>query len=707
MRGYLAAVSVAALLWAPAARAADSFSVTDAIAYPFTLGLVSAQKADVIAWVRVEKGVRNVWVASGPDFAPRQVTGFTQDDGQELTGLTFSPDGKTLVFVRGGDHDANWPATGNLAPDPAGGTEQPKVTLWLADPTGVKPAAKIAEGDAPAVSSKGELAYLKEGAVWTAKLDGTGARRLFFDRGKDGELAWSPDGGKLAFASARDGDHAFVGVYAGEAKPLEWLAPSTGVDREPVWSPDGTKIAFTRQPGRGGAPLSLLERQPRPWAIWTADVASGAGHRVWKSGEDLHGSYPDVAGQANLDWAGNGTLTFLSEADNWPHLYAVPAAGGSPKLLTPGAFMVEHMARTRDGKAIVYSANTGKDPDDNQRRHLYRVSVDGGAPVALSSGTTLGWSPVALSSGVAFIGASYKDPPVVHVMAADGSNRHSLAGQAPPPEFAGARFVVPKKVSWKAPDGLTIEGQLFQAPGAKNQPGVIFVHGGPPRQMMLGWSYMDYYSNSYAMNQYLAAHGFTVLSVNYRLGIGYGWDFQHAEHGGPAGSSEYQDVASGARFLQAAAGVDPKRIGIWGGSYGGLLTALGLARNSDIFKAGVDFHGVHDWSRSVARQYGARSDRYEKGDLDKALETAFKASPDADIGSWTSPVLLVQGDDDRNVRFAETIDLARRLQKKGVDFEELVIPDEIHGFLRYDSWVKADTATAEYLTRKLGATAGK
>ena len=706
MRGLLVAVSAAALLWGSAASAADSFSVAEAIAYPFTLGLVNAPKADVIAWVRVVKGVRNVWAASGPDFAPRQVTQFTADDGQELTGLTLSPDGKTLVFVRGGDHDGNWPAAGNLAPDPAGSPEQPKVTLWLADPTGAKPASKIGEGDEPAISSKGELAFVKEGAVWTAKLDGTGAKKLFFDRGKDSELAWSPDGARLAFASARDGDHGFIGVFAGDAQPLAWLAPSTGLDREPVWSPDGTKIAFTRQPGRGGEPQPLLTREPRPWSIWTADVATSAGHRVWQSGKDLHGSYPDVAGQANLDWAGEGTLTFLSEADNWPHLYAVSAAGGAAKLLTPGAFMVEHMARSRDGRSIVYSANTGPLPDDNQRRHIFRVSVEGGAPVTLSSGTTLGWSPVTLSSGIAFIGASYKDPPVVHVMAQDGSGRRGLAGQAPPAEFAGAKFVVPKKVTWKAPDGLTIEGQLFQAPGAKDTPGVIFVHGGPPRQMMLGWSYMDYYSNSYAMNQYLAAHGFTVLSVNYRLGIGYGWDFQHAERGGAAGSSEYQDVAAGGRFLQATAGVDPKRIGIWGGSYGGLLTALGLARNSDLFKAGVDFHGVHDWSRSVARQSGARTDRYEKGDLDAAMQTAFKASPDADIATWTSPVLLIQGDDDRNVHFAETIDLARRLEAKGVDFEELVIPDEIHGFLRYASWLKADAATAEYLTRKLGA-AGK
>ncbi len=708
MRGVLmAAAAAAALLTATGARAADSFSVAEALAYPFTSGLVSAEHADRIAWVRDVKGVRNIWVAAAPDFTPKQITQFTADDGQELTQLTWSPDGKVLVFVRGGDHDANWPATGNLAPDPALSATEPKVTLWQADPAGAAPAAKIVEGDAPEVSSKGELAYLKDGVAWTAKLDGTGAKKLFFDRGKDSQLVWSPDGSKLAFSSMRDGDHAFIGVYSGGDQPIEWLAPSTGIDREPTWSPDSKSVAFTRQPGRGGEPQSLLVRNPRPWAIWTAEVSTGAGKRVWKSGEDLHGSYPDVAGQANLAWSESGRLVFLSEADNWPHLYSIPAAGGEAKLLTPGPFMVEHIAMGRDGKSIIYSANTGKDPDDNQRRHLYRVAIDGGAPVALSSGATLEWNPVALSTGVAFIGADAKAPPTVSVMAANSSGRRELAGQAPPPEFAGAKFVVPKKVTWKAPDGLTIEGQLFQAPGAKNQPAVIFVHGGSFRQMMLGWSYMDYYSNAYAENQYLAAHGFTVLSVNYRLGIAYGWDFQHWPKGGALGSSEYQDVAAAGRFLQQTPGVDGKRIGIWGGSYGGLLTALALARNSDIFKAGVDFHGVHDWSRTVARQAGARTDRYEKGDLAQAMETAYKASPIADIATWTSPVLLIQGDDDRNVHFAEMIDLARRLEAKGVDFEQMVIPDEIHGFLRYGSWLKADTATAEYLTRKLGAQPAK
>jgi dipeptidyl aminopeptidase/acylaminoacyl peptidase len=702
MRRFWIGAAMAAAVVAGAPAAAAGFSLTDALSYPFVLGLVSAPHGDRIAWVRDVRGVRNVWVAEGPSFTPRQATQFTQDDGQELTQLTFSPDGRTLVFVRGGDHDANWPAPGGLQPDPTSSPTEAKVTLWSADPTGEQPAAKIVEGDAPAISSSGRLAYLKDGQVWTAKLDGGGAKKLFFDHGKDRELAWSPDGAKLAFVSNR-GDHAFVGVFTAEAQPIAWLAPSTGIDRSPVWSPDGTHIAFTRQPGHGGPPEPLLKRSPRPWAIWTADMASGLARRAWNSPQTLHGSYPDVDNGANLHWAGNDRLTFLAELDNWPHLYAVAAAGGEARLLTPGAFMVEHLAVSGDGKTLIYSANTGRSPDDNQRRHLYRVSAEGGEPTALSGGEAIDWSPAALSAGVAFITADARKPPTVDVMALNGSDRHDLAGQAPDASFPGARFVTPRKVSFKAADGLTVEGELFQAPGGSKTPGVIFVHGGPPRQMMLGWSYMDYYSNAYAVNQYLAAHGFTVLSVNYRLGIGYGWDFQHAEHGGPAGSSEYQDVVAGARALQATAGVDPARIGIWGGSYGGLLTALGLARNSDIFKAGVDFHGVHDWSRTIAREAGTRLDRYEKGDLAEAMAVAFKASPVADVATWTSPVLLIHGDDDRNVHFAETVDLARRLDAKGVDYEELVIPDDIHGFLRYASWLKADTAAVEFLTRKLGA----
>lgn len=221
--------------------------------------------------------------------------------------------------------------------------------------------------------------------------------------------------------------------------------------------------------------------------------------------------------------------------------------------------------------------------------------------------------------------------------------------------------------------------------------------------MLLGWHYMDYYANAYAVNQYLAAHGFVVLSVNYRLGIGYGRAFQQPDHAGFAGAAEYQDVLAGTRYLQTLPNVDAARLGIWGGSYGGYLTGLALARNSDLFKAGVDLHGVHDWSRLLdAWVAGGKTGRYEKGDHEQAMKVAWESSPDAAVDGWRSPVLLIQGDDDRNVPFDQTVDLARRLETRHIPFEELVIPNEIHGFLRHASWSRVDEATADFLTRRLG-----
>ncbi|HZC38844.1 MAG TPA: DPP IV N-terminal domain-containing protein, partial [Sphingomicrobium sp.] len=389
MRKWCAALAAfGALFVAPASVGAQAnagtFTMEQVLAYPFVPEIDAAEKGDAIAFVRVVKGARNVWVANGPAFKPRQVTQYTADDGQEITQLTFSPDGRHLVYVRGGDHDANWEA--KLPPDPASSPVEPKVTIWAAKLSGGAP-AEVAEGDGPAISSRGELAYIQDNQVWTAPFSGKGKPRLlFFDRGHDGALAWSPDGAKLAFVSDRDGDHSFIGVYDLNARTLTYLAPSTDLDGYPTWSPDGTRIAFARQPGKGGAPKPLLKQTPAPFSLWVADVASGRATRVWQSPDTLLGSFPETAGEVNLHWAAGDRLVFLADLDNWPHLYSVPATGGAPLLLTPGNYMVEHVAISRDRKFLIYDANTGTTADDGDRRHLFRVPVDAAAPVALTGG---------------------------------------------------------------------------------------------------------------------------------------------------------------------------------------------------------------------------------------------------------------------------------------------------------------------------------
>jgi dipeptidyl aminopeptidase/acylaminoacyl peptidase len=248
----------------------------------------------------------------------------------------------------------------------------------------------------------------------------------------------------------------------------------------------------------------------------------------------------------------------------------------------------------------------------------------------------------------------------------------------------------------KAADGATIHAQLFiDRTKTGKRPGVVFMHGGSHRQMLLGFHYLDYYSNSYAFNQYLANSGYAVLSVNFRTGIGYGRDFRRVKNQGPRGASEYQDVVAAARHLQTLAEVDASKIGLWGGSYGGYLTAMGLSRNPEIFKAGVDVHGVHDWSFSG-------HDATDYWGIQKSeAELALKSSPAGDISKWTGPTLFVHGDDDRNVNFQQTTDLVEKLREKNVTVEVLILPDEVHGFLRYESWKRVFENAKEFFDRNL------
>jgi dipeptidyl aminopeptidase/acylaminoacyl peptidase len=675
------------------ASAQQSLTLEELLSAPFPENLTAAKTANRIAWTFNQEGKRNIWVAEGPAFTARRLTSYLQDDGEPLSELNFSEDGNTIVYVRGEGKNASGQFP-NPTTNPAG-TEQ---TVWSIAWSGGEP-KKVDAGDSPKLSAKGVIAYVREGQIWTASLNSNEKPKQLIVRGQNHSEEWSPDGSQLVFVSTR-GDHSFIGVYEPAGNSIRFLAPSVDTDSDPVWSFDSKRIAFVRRPAEQRdtpAGYFLQPDKPHPWAIWLADTSAGGAREIWRSSASPDGSYPFMAkdtGGGVLRWAAENRLLIASEEDGWQHLYSLSVEGGSPRLLTPGNCEVEQWSLTTDKKAILLNSNCG----DIDRRHLWTVGITGDRPAQVTRGEGNEWSPVALSDGqtLVYFGSDAKHParPFLTKLNADHAAQ-ALAPETWPANFPSQQLVAPQQVTFKAADGLEIHGQLFLPPtaGAKEKkPAVVFMHGGPIRQMLLGWHYMYYYANSYAMNQYLASRGYVVVSVNYRSGIGYGRAFREAPSRAGRGASEYKDIVAAGKYLQSRSDVDAARIGLWGGSYGGYLTALGLARNSDIFAAGVDFHGVHDWP----------TDNWDGKNISSELtKLAHESSPVTSVDTWKSPVLFIHGDDDRNVYFTQTVDLVARLRARGVAIEQLIFPDEVHDFLLHRSWLAGYRATGDFFDRRL------
>ena len=427
-------------------------------------------------------------------------------------------------------------------------------------------------------------------------------------------------------------------------------------------------------------------------------MKSGQARQVWKADAGYGSAFQGVVADSQLYWGRGDRLVFPWEKDGWLHLYSAAAAGGAATLLTPGAFEVEYVNITPDQSRMLYNSNQ----DDLNRRHIWTVPVDGSAKPARNAVRSNGseWQPAMTSDGnTVVLHADAQMPPNVMVIWPDG-NAHNLLENMLPAGFDPAALVQPQAVTVTATDGMAIPAQLFVPKDLKageKRPGVIFFHGGSRRQMLTTWHYNYYYRNAYAMNQWLASQGYVVLSVNYRSGIGYGLEFREALNYGASGGAEFNDVMGAGLYMKGRADVDATRIGLWGGSYGGYLTAMGLSRASDLFAAGVDFHGVHDWNQGI-RTFVPDYNVLDDPDFSRR---AFASSPMASVDGWKSPVLLIHGDDDRNVSFIESINLIIALRTRGVAVEQLVFPDEVHDFLRHGNWVKSYQAAADFFNRKL------
>jgi dipeptidyl aminopeptidase/acylaminoacyl peptidase len=684
-------VFLAPLLVSQVLTGAQPFTLEQIMSAPFASSLLASPSGARVAWLINEQGRRNLWVAAAPEWKGHKVTDFREDDGQEIDNIAWAHDCSFMVFSRGGDFEM-----GRENPNPAIAAQKPDQSVWRVDLDG-KPARKLTEGHSPVPSPNGDwIAFIKTGQLQLMKSDGTGVVQAAAQLGSVEELSWSPDGASIAFVSDRR-DHRLIGVYDVAGKSIEYLDPSVDRDGWPVWSPSGNEIAFVRIPVSTRAFDFGPEREGEPWSIRVVEVKTGVAREVFHASKGPGSLFHPVAAARQIFWS-QENLIFPWERNGWCHLYSVSSHGGEPVELTRGDGEVEHVAASPDGAAVYYSTNIGN--IDGRDVNVIDLRKPAGAPARINRGG-FAWTPapVADGSGVAYLASSERDKSHA-VISLAGSAAKDLAPETVPPDYPAAALVKPEVVIFTSADGLPIHGQLFLPPAGaagSRRPALLFFHGGSRRQMLPGFHYMYYYSNAYAMNQYLASRGYIVLSVNYRSGIGYGLNFREAEHYGATGASEYNDVVGAALYMKSRPDVDPKRLGLWGGSYGGYLTALGLARASDLFAAGVDFHGVHDWNdviRNFVPAYNAQKDA-------DAARIAFESSPLASVKDWKSPVLLIHGDDDRNVPFSQTVRLVEALRQQGVPFEQIVFPNEIHDFLLHRDWVKAYHATADFLDRKL------
>jgi dipeptidyl aminopeptidase/acylaminoacyl peptidase len=672
---------------------------------PFPSDLAASPRGDAISFVLNKEGVRNIWIAQSPAFRPSKITSFTVDDGQALSDLSWLPDDSAVLFTRGGG-----PNDKGEFPNPSGNADGGRQEVWIA-PLGGAP-RRVGDGRAAAASPDGRTAiWLRGGQIWSADLPAAKTVvQLTRARGSASGLSWSPDSTRVAFASNR-GDHSFIGVYDVRSQTISFPDPATDFDQAAAWSPDGNELAFIRIAGSRNAPFTWgPHRTAQPWSIRVASAKTGKGRELWRAREGMGSVFWPMTAVNQLLWSSEGRIVFPWEGDGWLHLYSVPAAqqNAEATLLTRGNFEIEHAALALDGKSVVYSSNQ----EDTERRHLWRVPVGGGVPQALTKGQGIEARPVRLSENrVAFVASGAVLPARVALL--DSGTTRDLFPVNASPDFSlldpksspFSALTVPEQVEFQSSDGIRVHAQLFRPlenPGAARRPAVIFFHGGPRRQMLLGWHYSEYYSRTYAFNQYLVSIGFVVLAVNYRSGTGYGETFREALNFGPTGGTEFADVLAAGKYLQGRQDVDGKRIGLWGGSYGGYLTALGLARASDMFAAGFDLSGVHDYNLEPEAEPGIRSfppyDPQKRVDL---ATTAFHSSAMAYMDTWRSPVLLIHGDDDRDVPFTETVLLAEQLRAHKISYEELVFPDEVHEFLVHRHWLEAYSAAAEFLVKYL------
>jgi len=528
----------------------------------------------------------------------------------------------------------------------------------------------------------GRIIYSEGGRIYLYDLAKSRGRLLFTDRGEDISPIFSPDGRKIAFVSYRK-SHSFIGLYSFEDDSYRFLNPSWQFDRNPVFTPDGRYLIYYK----------LYDDRGKYAEVVATDLETGEMKKLFSDRDE------------NRDWfrphrilvtPDGKSIIIFSEVSGYLHPYIIDIATGKKRALSQGKYEDESWALAKAGSLLAISGNRY----DINRRQIYLIDLKSGK-IRKIAGEDINVYPSISPDGkkIAYLHSSPYAVQDIWLMDAEGKGKRQIT-HSMPPGLTKDLLVAPKIITYPS-KGLTITAFLFIPkdikPGEK-RPAAIFLHGGPIRQMLAGFHYSHYYARHYAFGQYLVHKGYVVLSINYRGGIGYGRRFREALKG-DIGRGDYEDVLRGVEFLQSLPYVDPKRIGMWGGSYGGYLTMLLIARNSAEIAAGAALHGICDWDDFA--HYSPFWRDMLGGGIAKRPDLILLSSAINFVSELSSPIIMFHGDADRNVPFEQSIKFARALMKAGKYFEFYVYPDEPHSFLSHKAWANTFEKIDEFFDKFL------
>jgi dipeptidyl aminopeptidase/acylaminoacyl peptidase len=389
-------------------------------------------------------------------------------------------------------------------------------------------------------------------------------------------------------------------------------------------------------------------------------------------------------------------IYFVSEETGYAHLYSVNADGTGKQALTSGEWEVLGVEIPEDRSHFFLSTNEGS--PFNQ--HLFRMDFDGSDRRSITQGDgrfagTL--SPNGQRMAVVHDVANH--PPELYVSDSDETSSMRRVTETPTDEWRSFPWVQPEIVHFRGEDGTMVPARLYRPAdvgATSNGAGVIFVHGAGYLHNV--HNYWSSYYREYQFNHFLAANGYTVLDIDYRGSAGYGAEWRTAIYRW-MGGKDLSDQVDGARYLAQAEGVDPARIGLYGGSYGGFITLMGLLTAGDTFKAGAALRSVTDWAHYnhgyTSRILNLPHDDEEAYEQSSPIYFADNFGPDQHL-------VMLHGMVDTNVHFSDVVRLAQRLIELGKEnWEFAVYPVENHGFSEPTSWTDEYRRIFELFERTL------